>query len=103
MLVTLEGQLEVFEAPILEDRLETSVHEGYINFVIDLTKVAFIGSANLTVLIKLLRYVQKAGGTVKLVEPENKMVKRVLYVTKFDRVFGIYQTVDQALTSFSRV
>jgi len=100
MLVTLEGQLETVDMPSLADQLGASVDKGYIDFVIDLTKVIFMGSACLTIMIKLFRQVKGLGGAVKLVEPERSAIRRILYITQFDHVFSIYKTVDEALSSF---
>ncbi len=100
MLVVLEGHLEVFDASALDDQLQSLVDEGYINFVVDLSKIVFMGSTCLKTLIKLYRRTKQAGGVVKLIEPENSAIRRVLYITQFDQVFGLYQTVDEALSRF---
>jgi len=100
MLVVLEGHLEVFDASTLDDQLQSLVDKGYINFVVDLSKIVFMGSTCLKILIKLYRRAKQAGGLVTLVEPENSAVRRVLYITRFDQVFDIYPTVDEALSTF---
>ncbi len=100
MLVVLEGHLEVFDASTLDDQLQSLVNKGYINFVIDLRKIVFMGSTCLKTLIKLYRRTKQVGGVVILVEPENSAIRRVLYITQFDQVFSMYKTVDEALSFF---
>ena len=96
-IITPKGRLDAFTAPELRGVLDRRVAEGTTRFVLDLSEVAFLDSAGMAVLVTLLKRARSAGGNVTLVWPREEAAKRILRLTKFDRVFDMADSADAAL------
>ena len=66
-VVTVDGDVDMSTAPELEERLSGLSDGGARNLVVDLTKVDFLDSSALGVLVGVHKRVTAAGGTIKLV------------------------------------
>jgi len=100
-IVSLRGRLDVTEVPGLRGKLERlldqTTRQGYVtSFIIDLAGVDFMDTNGLAVLVFLQRRVRINGGEVRLVGPKNQGARRVLHLTRFDRVFEIFESVEAA-------
>ena len=71
------------------------VEQGNYNLAVDLAAVDFMDSSGLAVLISGLRRTKEHQGSLVLVAP-TPSVKRVLSITGLDKVFPIYDTVEDA-------
>jgi anti-anti-sigma factor len=100
VVVAPQGRFDAFNAPAMRERLDSLVAEGTLNFVINLAQTPFIDSAGMAVLVSLLKRARHAGGDVKLIWPEQEAARRILSLTRFDRVFDMASTVEAAVASF---
>lgn len=66
--------------------------------VIDLTKVTYLDSSGLAVLIEGMQNVQQYGGRFRLAGVQED-VKHVFDIARLDQVFDIYPDVDSALSA----
>ncbi|MCU0491226.1 MAG: STAS domain-containing protein [Chloroflexaceae bacterium] len=98
-IVSPKSRLDAFAAPELRERLETLL-AGTNRLVIDLSAVPFIDSAGMAVLVSAMKRARQAGGDVRLVWPTDDAARRILYLTKFDRVFVMADTVEAATKEF---
>ena len=99
-IITLEERLDAFSAPALREQIERLLHEGANRFVIDLSRVPFFDSAAMAVFVSALKKARQAGGDVKLVWPREEAARRIIHLTKFDRVFDLANTADEARQAF---
>ena len=99
-VITLGERLDAFTAPTLREQMEGLIYEGANRFVIDLTRVPFFDSAAMAVFVNILKKARQAGGDVKLVWPEEEAARRIIHLTKFDRVFDLSNTADEARREF---
>lgn len=99
-IISFEERLDAFNAPAARKEIEAAVAQGATNFVVNLRNVPFMDSAGVAVLVNLLKQSRQGGGDVKLVSPTNPTAMRILKLTKFDRVFEMYETVAEATGSF---
>ena len=99
-IVSLAGQLSAYEAPTIRKALVDLINAGNIRFVIDLSKVTFIDSAGMAVLVNLLKRARQADGEVWLIWPKEEAAQRILKLTRFDKIFEITDSVTQALRMF---
>ena len=99
-LVTLSGEVDIYTAPRLKERMLELFDGGVRDMVIDLSGVTFIDSTALGVLIGGVRRVNDGGGVMALVVA-TRPVERILTVTGLDQVFTIHQTRDEALADLS--
>ncbi|MEI7643163.1 MAG: STAS domain-containing protein [Chloroflexales bacterium] len=101
-VVTTDSRIDAFSAPKLRERLDALVAGGANRFVIDLSAVPFIDSAGMAVLVSLLKKARVADGEVVLVWPNEEAARRILRLTKFDRVFPMADDVESALIASTR-
>ena len=95
-VLIVSGEVDIFTAPQLKERLVEQFDAGVTRLVVDLTAVTFIDSTALGVLIGGVRRVNGAGGVMALVV-DSRPVERVLGITGLDRVFSMYHTRAEAL------
>jgi anti-anti-sigma factor len=102
-VITLSERLDAFSAPALRQQIEELLHLGASRFVIDLTQVPFFDSAAMAVFVSALKKARQTGGDVKLVWPREEAARRIIHLTKFDRVFDLSETAAEASLAFGVV
>ncbi len=95
-VVDLAGDLDAHAAPDLRQLLMDAVTEGCPNVVVDLTKVTFVNSTGLGVLVGGMKRAATAGSAFSLVAT-NAQLLQALRITGLDRCFTVYPSRDQAL------
>ncbi len=86
LTVALEGRLDTTTAPELEKELKAS-YEGLTGLEFDLTKLDYISSAGLRVLLSAQKVMNKQGGMV--VRNANDDIKEIFDVTGFSDILTI--------------
>ncbi len=97
-VVSLGGEIDVYTAPFVRERLDEAVREGRTNLIVDLTQVRFLDSTGLGVLVGRLKLTRSRGGSLRLVGSEDRVLK-VFSITGLDKVFEIYPTLDEAVAA----
>ena len=97
-VVSVRGEVDLYSAPGLKERVADLVSSGRSRIAIDLQGVEFMDSTGLGVLIGGLKRCKEAGGSLALVAPREPVVK-VLAITGLDKVFAIHESVEQAASS----
>ncbi|MFZ4827258.1 MAG: STAS domain-containing protein [Phototrophicaceae bacterium] len=97
VVVTPAQRIDTFNAAEIRGELMKYIEEDVKRLVIDLSEVPFLDSAGMAVLVSTLKRARSVGGDVKLVWPKVDAAKRVLTLTKFDKVFTIVETVNDAI------
>ncbi len=82
------------------DLLHKYIDAGKKNIVVDLGAVKFMNSSGLGMLIGGLTTMKKAEGHLKLARVTDK-IESLLIITKLITIFEFYETLDEALKSFS--
>ncbi len=95
----LEGRVDTQGAADMDTALEAAVSEGKNKMVLDMAEVNYISSAGLRTLADVVTRNREAGGDLKLVAV-NRKVLRVLRIIGFDRFFTLYDTVEEAIADF---
>jgi anti-sigma B factor antagonist len=94
-VVALEGELDLGRAPSLKWALVDSVDAGYKQLVVDLSRVRFMDSTALSVLVGVNRSLD-VGARMAIV-CVNTNVLKIFELSGMDGAFAIYPTTDQAL------
>lgn len=97
-VVAVTGEVDLFTAPNLKDRIADLISGGQSRLAVDLEGVEFMDSTGLGVLIGALKRCKEAGGTLALVAPPEPVLK-VLSITGLDKVFQIHDNVEQVPAS----
>lgn len=95
-ILEIEGEVDVYTSPQLKQDLVTLAEQGTKHVVIDLSKVEYLDSTGLGVLIGGLKRLREAGGNMALVGPGMR-IQRIFEITGLNKIFDIYATEAEAL------
>jgi anti-sigma B factor antagonist len=95
MVVEARGEVDVYTASLLRERLLEVIDGGAGSVVVDLRRVDFLDSTGLGVLVGALKRLRMAGGDLALVCGNEKLLK-IFKITALDRVFALHDTVEAA-------
>jgi anti-sigma B factor antagonist len=102
-VVVLEPKGKIMGGPdatMLHDRLHELIKQNKKKVVIDLSKVEWMNSTGLGILISGLTTLRNNGGELKLARVTEK-IQSLLTITKLITVFENYDSVEEAVKSFS--
>jgi anti-sigma B factor antagonist len=99
-VISVTGEIDVYTAPTLRERLNELVAEGEYHLVVDMAGVDFLDSTGLGVLVGGLKRTRAHEGTLQLVCDQEKILK-VFRITGLTKVFPIHATLNEALSSAS--
>ena len=94
----VEGEIDISTAPRLRELLIDLVSQGNYQLIVNLDKVEFLDSNGLGVLVGGLKRARAHDGSLDLVCTRERILK-IFKITGLTKVFGIYQTVDQAIAA----
>lgn len=97
-IVEVRGEIDVYTAPVLRERLNDLVGEGHHHLIVDMEKVDFLDSTGLGVLVGGLKRVRAHSGSLHLVCTQEKILK-VFRITGLTKVFPIHDTVEAAVSA----
>ena len=95
-VIDVQGEIDMYTAPRLRELLIDLVSRGSYQLVVNLGKVGFLDSTGLGVLVGGLKRVRAHDGSLDLVCTQQPIL-RIFRVTGLTEVFGIYETVEQAI------
>ncbi len=99
VVISIEGDLDAKNGPELAQFFKEQMEDN-MNFVADFSKVEFISSAGLRVLLATVKDARRQGGDLRLAATQ-KNVDKVLTISGFTRIIKIYKKVDEAVHSFN--
>jgi anti-sigma B factor antagonist len=94
-VLEVAGEIDVYTAPQLRERLVELVESGARRVVVDLGRVEFLDSTGLGVLVGALKRLRGVGGELSLVCAQERLLK-IFRITGLDRVFTLHESVDAA-------
>jgi anti-sigma B factor antagonist len=97
VVLEVGGEVDVYTAPKLRERLVDMVNAGHTHIVVDLSRVEFLDSTGLGVLVGAHRRLRARDGSLDLVCPHERVLK-VFRITGLDNVFDIHASVEEATT-----
>ena len=97
-VIDVAGTIDIYTAPRLRELLIDLVSTNSYQLVINLERVEFLDSTGLGVLVGGLKRVRAHAGSLELVCTQERILK-IFRITGLTKVFGIHETVDQAITA----
>lgn len=92
------GEIDVYTAPKLRERITELVDQGNLDIIIDLEKVEFMDSTGLGVLVGGLKKIRTKGGSLSLVCTQERLLK-IFRITGLGKVFAIHASQAEALSA----
>ena len=98
-ILSLKGRLTVGEASAIREQCTAVVAAGNVNVILNLEHVEYIDSTGLGALVICFTSLKKAGGALKLVNPNKRNVE-LLLLTKLHTIFEVFADEQDAVNSF---
>jgi len=100
-ILELSGQITFTEGDQqFKDKVNSLVHQGRINILVNLANVTHVDSAGLGELVGAYTTVSKAGGSMKLLNL-TKRLHDLLAITKLLTIFDTFESEQDALKQFA--
>ncbi|KRF14969.1 STAS domain-containing protein [Nocardioides sp. Soil796] len=97
-IVAVEGEIDVYTAPKLRDKITELVADGSHHLIIDMEGVEFLDSTGLGVLVGGLKKVRAHDGSLQLVCNQDRLLK-IFRITGLAKVFAIHASADAATSA----
>ena len=97
-VIDVAGTIDIYTAPRLRELLINLVSTDNYQLIINLERVEFLDSTGLGVLVGGLKRVRAHDGSLDLVCTQERIL-RLFRITGLTKVFGIHETVNQAITA----
>jgi anti-sigma B factor antagonist len=97
-VLPLQGEIDLHVSPEVAELLRTMIAKKPKQVVVDLTKVTYLDSSGLAVLIEGMQHVQEYGGQFAVAGVQES-VKHIFEIARLDQVFQIFPDVDTALAA----
>lgn len=94
-----EKRVDASKAPAFKDEMTRCIEGGQNQIVLDLSNVDFIDSSGLGAIVSCLKKLGPRGSLA--VAGAKGAVSRLFTLTRMDRVFALYDTVDAAVEQLS--
>jgi anti-sigma B factor antagonist len=95
-IISLEGKLmEKDQALELLDCVEDNLADDINRFIINLSKLEYMNSSGLNVLVNMLTKARSNGGEVIIANVSDK-VNQLLIITKLNTVFSVAASIEEA-------
>src|SRR5258706_9439598 len=98
-ILALKGRLTVGEASSLREKVSEVLAAGRKNVIFDLGQVDYIDSTGLGSMVICFTTLKKAGGALKLVNPNKRNIE-LLLLTKLHTIFEVFSDEQDAVNSF---
>ena len=100
-VLALEGRFDAYEEPQVRKWLDAQQAAGHAHLIVDLAGVNFIDSTALAALVRGMKLTREAKGDLLLCALRQP-VRVIFELTRLDRVFPIFASVDEAVRHFRR-
>ena len=97
VVVSVVGELDVFNAAVIADEIEAAVPSDAHGAVIDLTGVGFLDSTAIRKLFALTTRLRERRQRVLVVTPGGSIVLRTLELVEFARAAPLHDSLEAAL------
>ncbi|MGH3714399.1 MAG: anti-sigma factor antagonist [Micromonosporaceae bacterium] len=100
IVLEVAGEIDVYTAPLLKERLLELIADGTRQIVVDLEAVEFLDSTGLGVLVGRLKELQGLGGHLALVCSQERILK-IFRITGLAGFFDIHPSVEAAAAALT--
>ena len=97
-VLPLEGEIDLHVSPRVSEKLNEIIKPKPSRVVVDLSRVTYIDSSGLAVLISGMQDVEDYGGRFAIAGLQEN-VKTIFETARLDKVFLLYPHVDAALAA----
>ena len=101
LIVGLAGELDHHCADYVKRKVDAEIFKSTTkNIIFDFSKVNFMDSSGIGVIMGRFKNVQKLNGKLAVVNP-TPQIRRIFELTGFQRIIPIYDSIENAYCSFN--
>lgn len=95
----IDGEVDVYTSMDLKKEFNTIIDSGKSKLIVNLSKVSYMDSSGLGILVAILKKTKQENGNMKLIKltPE---IKKIFDLTKLTKFFEIFEEEEDAIKSF---
>ena len=99
-LIEIEGRIDSYSAPQVDEALKALIANDHGNFIVDMKNVSFISSSGILVFVNTQkRLLQQKRGEI-VFSRMSDLVCSGFKLAGFDRLFAFYNDIDTAVNRF---
>ena len=100
-IISVGGRLDAYAANDVERKLDSLITAGHVCLVVDLSRLEYISSSGLRVLLAGIKRVKKERGDIRLacLQPS---VQEVFDMAGFTQLFRMFGKEEEAVNSFTK-
>lgn len=102
VVLALTGTIDGSVTTELEQAFAAAIDGGGQYFILDFSRVEYISSAGLRLLLKLRKAALDSGGSVTISGPRREIRENVFDALGFSRLVSLYPTVEEAAESIAQ-
>lgn len=99
-IMRIEGRIDATSAPILEQKISALMDEGHKRFLLDFSKVDYLSSAGMRVLLSATKKLKVKEGELALCSMHEEVME-IIKMAGFERILSIYRTEKEAFAALS--
>jgi anti-sigma B factor antagonist len=97
-VLAVRGEIDLFTAPELKQKLTDAIESGRSRIVVDLTETSFLDSTALGVLIGAVKRLRAREGALVIVNVDQNIAK-TFEITGLDQIFTILGSREEAIAA----
>jgi anti-anti-sigma factor len=98
-IVGFEGKLDTNTCPDAEVHLKKTLDDGAKKILVNFSKLDFVSSAGLRVLLSTAKRLESSGGELRICGL-NETVNEIFEISGFDTILSVFGTEQDALVGF---
>ena len=99
LILSADGGLSADTAEQFVEELDQFIQLGIRKLIVDCTRLTYVSSSGVGILVSLHKRLAKRGGDVKLAAVAG-VVAKIIRLTGLEKIFHIYPTVQDACQAF---
>ncbi|MCX6966375.1 MAG: STAS domain-containing protein [Verrucomicrobia bacterium] len=100
-MLVLQGEIDLHESPRVKAGVQRLLEQEPRHVFVDLSRVTFIDSSGLAVLIEAMQRIQAYGGKLALIGIHDA-VQSIIHIARLDQVFRIFPDKAAAEAAMER-
>ena len=98
-IVEFEGKLDTNTCPDAEVLMKKTLDDGAKKILADFSKLDFVSSAGLRVLLFTAKHLESSGGELRICGL-NETVSEIFEISGFDTILSVFGTTEDAMAGF---
>ncbi len=101
-IVNIDGRMDTSTATQIQERIMDEIEKGSKSIVINFSKVDYISSEGLRVLIYASKIMSEKSGSFSICSID-KNIEKILEISGLKSIFKIYENVDESVKAASKL